>query len=524
MRGGLLRAWLALVAGALVAASLAVPGSALAAPQECKEPGSGDWTEVTPADAGMDAAKLEAAINYAMANNAEAVRIIRYGCRVASDRLEPVTGQLQFQSWSLAKSITALVFGRAMTQHLVGPDDPLGALVPPADAAHGAIVMRDLLTMTSGLYWNGLRDYNILMPDRISEALTVPVDKAPGTYWEYSQSGPALVAEATQNAVGMDFQDYAQRELFGPLGIEDGTWSWERDQAGHTQGFFGLHMTPDDYARFGELMRLGGVWQGERLLSKRVVSEAITPVAQSGCYGWFIWLNAAKPCVSPRIVDRPVSDNRMFPSLPADLYQFAGLFGQLVTVFPSEGLVVARFGQDNGGTIGVPPWEEEFYRRVLGAITDGPVEMPEPDPDATSVSREDVDRGFFEAAQHPEEAQGGEFPEKLPPKGPPRARAALIELISKRPSNDGTVKVRLRCPPEWPSGLRRGCKGRAQLKGADALSYRVRPGKARKLRFELHASYLRRLEDKGRLDSRLSARNTDRAEGAVAVLEFVLRA
>ena len=28
--------------------------------------------------------------------------------------------------------------------------------------------MRDLLTMTSGLRWNGLRDYNIFtMPDRV---------------------------------------------------------------------------------------------------------------------------------------------------------------------------------------------------------------------------------------------------------------------------------------------------------------------------------------------------------------------
>ena len=158
----------------------------------------------------MDAAKLQDAIDYATANQGEAVRIYRYGCRVASDRLEPVNSQLQFQSWSMAKSLTALVFGRAMTQHLVGPDDPLGSLVPPADAAHGAITMRDLLTQTNGLLWNGLRDYNIFMPDRISEALTVPVEKKPGTYWEYSQSGPALLAEATQNAVGEDFQAYAQ--------------------------------------------------------------------------------------------------------------------------------------------------------------------------------------------------------------------------------------------------------------------------------------------------------------------------
>ncbi len=523
MRGGIRRSWLASLGGTLVVLAIAAPGAALAA-EQCKEPGDGDWTDVTPAAAGMDSAKLEAAIDYATANNAEAVRIIRYGCRVASDRLQPANDGVRFQSWSLAKSITAMVFGRAMTQRLVGPDDPLGALIPPADAAHGAITMRDLLTMTSGLFWNGLRDYNITMPDRISEALTVPVDKKPGTYWEYSQSGPALVVEATENAVGIDFQAYAQRELMGPLGIEDGSWSWERDQAGHTQGFFGLHMTPDDYARFGELLRLNGVWRGKRLLSKRVVEEAITPIPQSGCYGWLIWVNASKPCVSPRIVDRPVDDSRMFPTLPADLYQFAGLFGQLVTVFPSEGLIVARFGQDNGGAIGLPPWEEEFYGRVLAAITDKPVDTPKPDPAASHVSREDVDRGFFDAAQNPDEYQGGEFPGPLPPKGPPRARAALIEIGAARPSANGAVKVRLFCPREWPSGLRRGCKGRAQLKGADPLTYHVRRGRASKLRFQLHASYLRRLEDKGHLDSRVRVRNTDRAQGALAVQTFVLRA
>jgi hypothetical protein len=282
-------------------------------------------------------------------------------------------------------------------------------------------------------------------------------------------------------------------------------------------------MTPDDYARFGELMRLGGVWQGKRLLSKEFVREAITPIPQSGCYGWLIWVNASKPCVSPRVVDRPVSDDNMFPSLPADMYQFAGLFGQLVSVFPSEGLIVARFGNDNGSFAGGTPWEEEFYDRVLASITDKPVDMPKPDPDAADVSREDVDRGFFEAAQHPDEAGGGVSPGLLPPKGPPRARATLIELPSDSPSAKGTVRVKLHCPPQWPSGLRRGCKGRAQLSGASPTGYHLRPGKAATLRFRLHAPYLRRLERKHHLDARVRTRDSDRAQGAVAVRKFVLR-
>ena len=79
--------------------------------------------------------------------------------------------------------------------------------------------------MTSGLQWNGVRDYNIFMRDRLRDGLTVPFDKTPGTYYEYSQSGPALVAEAVQRAVGEDFQAYAQRELFGPIGIRATTGS-----------------------------------------------------------------------------------------------------------------------------------------------------------------------------------------------------------------------------------------------------------------------------------------------------------
>ena len=74
----------------------------------------------------------------------------------------------------MAKSVTSMIFGRAMTLGLMSPDDPVGSLVPEADKAHGEITVHDLLTMTSGLKWNGLRDYNIFtMPDRVRDALTL---------------------------------------------------------------------------------------------------------------------------------------------------------------------------------------------------------------------------------------------------------------------------------------------------------------------------------------------------------------
>lgn len=508
----------------LVAAALAALGPATAsAAVRCPAPAEGDWQEAAPAAAGMDGERLDAAIAYGVENGAAAIRVYRNGCRVGADAGYEANRETRFESWSLAKSVTALVFGRAMSKGLIGPDDPLGSLVPEADAPHGSIRLRDLLTMTSGLKWNGARDYNITMPDRIREALTTEVEKPPGTYWEYSQSGPALVAEAVERAVGEDFQAFAQRELFGPIGIAEGSWFWRRDSAGNTQGFFGLNMRIDDFARLGELMRSGGVWRGRRLLSRRFVREAVEPVAQSGCYGWLIWVNASKPCVGPRIEERPVSDAPMFPTLPADAYQYAGLFGQLVTVFPSQGVIVARTGNDTGTFSGGADWEEELYRQVLASIVDGSGRYPPADPDAKDVSREDVDRGFGEAFADPQNLQPF-APPPLPPPGPARARATLIRFGPKLPTGSGMVKIRLRCPRAWAPGLRPRCAGKAKLGRAGApVRYRIKGGRARTIRFRLRPAAIRRLERRGHLQTFVRTRNRDRAAGAVARRELTLR-
>jgi CubicO group peptidase (beta-lactamase class C family) len=516
--------------GALVALGVCVVlglgASEAGAAIRCQPPGTGeDWSEVDPAAAGMDAQKIRDAIALGSENGSLAIRVYRHGCRVGEDDAADLSRTAQYESWSLAKSVTALVFGRAMTLGLAGPDDPLGSLVAEADRAHGEITLRDLLTMTSGLHWNGFRDYNILMPNRIHEALTVPVEKEPGTYWEYSQSGPALLAEAVQRAVGEDFQSFAQRELFGPLGIAPERWFWRRDAAGHTQGFFGLNMSADDFGRLGELMRRGGVWRGKRLLSLRFVNEAAEPVPENGCYGWLIWLNASKPCVGPRITERPVTDERSFPSLPADAFQYSGLFGQWVTVFPTQGVVVVRTGVDTATFDGDTAWQEEMYARILDSITDDETGFPKPHRDADNVSDEDVDRGFFEAGAKPGEFIGAGAPPPLPPAGAARARATLIELGATRVGPQGTAKMRLRCPPRWAPGLQPRCIGHARLgRVAPAERYRIGAGRSRSLRFQLEAAALRRLERKGKLALTVSARNRDHLEGTVARRQVVLRA
>jgi CubicO group peptidase (beta-lactamase class C family) len=474
----------------------------------------------------MDAAKLQDALDYGTSNLGFAVRVYRRGCLVGEDRAADANRDRQFESWSMAKSVTSLIFGRAMTMGLISPDDPVGSLVAEADGPHGSVTMRDLLTMTSGLRWNGLRDYNIFtMPDRVRDALTLDAVHPPGTYFEYAQSAVALLAEAVGRAAGEDVQAFAQRELMGPLGIEAPAWRWERDDAGHVQGFYGVNMRPDDFGRLGELLRRDGVWRGRRLLARRYMREAVAPSPTNGCYGWLIWVNAAAPCVGPTISERPVGQERDFPDLPADLYRFSGLFGQLVTVFPSQDVVIVRTGQDPGLVFsGGQDWEHGLYSRVLGAITDQRIEPPGPAP-KTSEQTTNADYGFQTALREPDQYSKGVEQDPLPPAGPERARALRIRLAHHRSSRRGGVTLRATCPARWPGREARHCVGRAGFEGTRrAVSYDLGPGETRLLRFTLGSRRVRSLRRAGSQVFTATALNRDAAQGTPARIDVrVLR-
>jgi CubicO group peptidase (beta-lactamase class C family) len=460
----------------LLALLLAAPAQAA---KQCEEPGN-EWTRATPAEAGMDAARLQEAMDYASTQASFAARVYRWGCLVAEDRAAPLNRNQEYESWSMAKSVTSMVFGRALSLGLVSPNDPVGSLVPEADPAHGRIALRDLLTMTSGLRWNGLRDYNIFtMEDRVRDALTLEPVHPPGTYYEYAQSPVTLLGEAVARAVGDDFEFFAERELMTPIGIAPTSWRWTRDRANHPLAFMGVVMRPDDFARLGELMRRGGTWRGRRLLSTSYVRRAITPSKTNGCYGWLIWVNAGAPCVGPTVQTRPISEEREFPDLPGDMYHFAGLFGQLVTVFPSQGIVIVRTGQDPGlAPSGGAGWEHELYRKVLAAVVDQEIPPPGP-PTQAQVARPNHDYGFGQSLAEPDQYSKGSFPDQLPPPGPALARAPELRVLKVRRRS---VRVRVGCPARSPSGAH--CAGRVRLKGK-ARRYDLAPGQSRKLRLRV---------------------------------------
>ncbi len=362
----------------------------------------------------------------------------------------------------MAKSVSSLLFGRAMTQGKISPDDRVGALVPEADEAHGKVTMEDILTMSSGVHWNGFRDYNISQRDRVGDWLTLPFDHAPGTYFEYAQSAVAMIPKAVGVAVGQDPQTYLQHQLFDQIGIKPNAWEWERDNKGNVEGFWGARMKIDDFARLGELMRRDGLWDGERLLSKEYMERSLAPSGPNPCYGWLIWTNNGKPCVGPRITDRDVVDEYGYPGTPRDMFVFSGLFGQIVAVFPSQGIVIVRTGQDSPTTLaGATAWQIELFKRVLRSINDEPVDLPD---DGDGETIEAVDGGFQDAILHPEDYIQGVIPEPLPPAGPARVRAPTLREGGKGIKGRRAF-VRIGCQ-RAPQGRDPGLQGQAAREGS----------------------------------------------------------
>lgn len=321
----------------------------------------------------MNSTLVAQAIDFAAGRNRLNVQVYRHNCLIASGPRNAWTGRVPWNIWSVTKSVTSLVTGIAVDQGKLDVDAPIGKYLPVGigDAAHRAITVRDLLTETSGLRQavvaEGITAILPVDPDSPLQALGLPLDHRPGTTFVYSQRTVDLLVYVVQCAVGMDFQAFAQRNLFDPLGIEKSDYYWMRDRSDHTYGYAHLLLPPDDLAKIGLLLAGNGNWAGRQVVSTQYLRQATTPSLTNYCYGYLIWLTRPG-CAEP--VD----------NLPPGSFTTSGMLSQNNFVIPSLDLVVDWTGI--GGTVSsqglvgqfqsTAELAHEFFRSLLAAVRDVP--------------------------------------------------------------------------------------------------------------------------------------------------------
>nr|MDJ0976648.1 serine hydrolase [Planctomycetota bacterium] len=187
---------------------------------------------------------------------------------------------------SATKSITSTLIGIAIDKgHIEGVQQPLHELLPKYDdlltGKKRRITLEHVLTMTTGLEWRDWRtgptgkssfDDIENAADSIRYVLTRPLVTEPGAVFHYNTGSSHLLSAIIHHNTGMTTAAFAERHLFGPLGIT--AYQWPALCDGIHQGGWGMSMKPRDMLRFGQLMQGEGLWRKKRVVSKAWVDAA----------------------------------------------------------------------------------------------------------------------------------------------------------------------------------------------------------------------------------------------------------
>lgn len=218
---------------------------------------------------------------YGIVANGRLVHVKAIGVQDLVHR-RPVSADSLFRIASMTKAFTALSILNLREAGRLSLDDPAERFVPEMrgwtyptrDSAR--IRVRDLLTHSAGFVDdNPWGDRQTPMPQGEFTRLLaqgVPFSTAPGTRYEYSNFGYALLGRIVANASGMSYRRYVDQTLLAPLGMvasgydvggapadlramgyrwEDGRWKGVPDMADGAFGpMGGLQTSARDYARW----------------------------------------------------------------------------------------------------------------------------------------------------------------------------------------------------------------------------------------------------------------------------------
>jgi CubicO group peptidase (beta-lactamase class C family) len=285
-----------------------------------------------PEDVGIPRSSLVALLERVEEQEIElhSIFIVRHGKVAFEASWAPYDPETPHLLYSLSKSFTSTAVGFAVGEHLLDLDDPVVSFFPdklPSEISQNlqAMTVRHLLTMSAG---QDLLDRTTLSWDEgsdwVREFLAHPVSVAPGTQFVYSSMATFMCSAILKQVTGIDLVDYLMPRLFTPLGIERPEWL--RSPEGIRVGGWGLSLTAESIAKFGQLYLQNGVWNGVRLIapdwialatSKQISNDDGSEVDWKQGYGFQFW------------------------RCQHGAYRGDGAFGQFCVVCPEQDMVIA---------------------------------------------------------------------------------------------------------------------------------------------------------------------------------------
>ena len=274
-------------------------------------------------------------------------------------------------SWSEAKSALSLLLGTLVADGTIADlDAPVTQYAPALEAsAYRGATIRQVLRMESGVAFN--EDYLDFWSDinRMGRVLALGGSMdgfdagqtarrgPPGSDWQYVSIDTHVIGMVIRGATGRTIPALMQERLFTPLGLDSDPY-YVTDGDGVAFVLGGLNMTTRDYARLGQLVAQGGVWQGRQLVPAAWIEESTAPgpyPAEFGTgYGYQWWLPP---------------DAR-----PGEVWA-RGIYGQNLWIDRTHDVVIAVNGADRQfEDAPVMPQNVAMFRAIVDSLSSQPTE------------------------------------------------------------------------------------------------------------------------------------------------------
>ena len=244
--------------------------------------------------------------------------------------------------YSCTKSIVSLLAGAAYDEGCIASlDDPVSEYIPSyTKGLQAEVTVKDLLTMSGGMAWDeaysslfSLTTHGYYGNDLFDLVTKLEVSEKPGLQYDYRSGETQLLAFVVEAATGMTLSAYAEEKLWKPLGAEhDAYWLLDKEN-GDEKAFCCFHTTARDAARFGALMLDYGKWEGQQIISRDYMQQALSPAVHLknewgedslDYYGYQFWIQKYKG---------------------REYRLMRGMLGQYIVAIPEHDAIMVRLGK-----------------------------------------------------------------------------------------------------------------------------------------------------------------------------------
>ena len=250
--------------------------------------------------------ELKSAINEAVFKKISSVIVIKNGKLLIEEYFNDETRNTLHDPRSVGKSFASSVMGIAIHDgYIKSETQKLNEFytLPSFNnysAQKDSISIEELLTMSSGFEGNdedasspGNEENMYPTGDWVKFALDLPFQQTnPPGQWHYFTAGVILLGDILNKKVSGGLEKYADEKLFKPLGITNYKWQYTPQLVPNTAG--GIQMNALDFAKYGQLYKNAGIWNGKQIIPREWVNKTFTkqksiPGRNNEHYGYLFW-------------------------------------------------------------------------------------------------------------------------------------------------------------------------------------------------------------------------------------------